>query len=206
MDNKGQTVSRSRFCRTVPTFKELQYCRATAVELLCSRVYKRRPSVYSGAAPASRAVGEVRLPARPPGRPTEGIFFPNICASIHPECASYPLVFSSCRYGAGWLGMLSQIFIIAKDIMVVINKHGTTGNDQTRRGENSPRSRTMFACGEKKCGTQINTWRCLLSLLEPQSRFGDKPFKFQLVYPQNGTAVLKGLRLARGEKNGMYKN
>ena len=30
-------------------------------------------------------------------------------------------------------------------------------------------------------------------LLEPQSRFGDKPVKFQLVCPQNGTAVLKGL-------------
>ena len=29
-----------------------------------------------------------------------------------------------------------------------------------------------------------------LSLLEPQSRFGDKPFRFQVVCPQNGTAVL----------------
>ena len=27
--------------------------------------------------------------------------------------------------------------------------------------------------------------------LEPQSRFGDKPVKFQVVFPQNGTAVLK---------------
>ena len=32
-----------------------------------------------------------------------------------------------------------------------------------------------------------------LTLLEPQSRFGDKPVKFQVVCPQNGTAVLKGL-------------
>ena len=32
-----------------------------------------------------------------------------------------------------------------------------------------------------------------LTLLEPQSRFGDKPLKFQVVYPQNGTAILKGL-------------
>ena len=31
--------------------------------------------------------------------------------------------------------------------------------------------------------------------LEPQSRFGDKPLKFQVVRPQNGTAVLKGLKL-----------
>ena len=34
----------------------------------------------------------------------------------------------------------------------------------------------------------------LLSIFEPQSRFGDKPVKFRLVCPQNGTAVLKGLR------------
>ena len=33
----------------------------------------------------------------------------------------------------------------------------------------------------------------LLTLLEPQSRFGDKPLQFQVVCPQNGTAVLKGL-------------
>ena len=33
----------------------------------------------------------------------------------------------------------------------------------------------------------------LLTLLEPQSRFGDKPFKSQLLCPQNGTAVLTGL-------------
>ena len=32
-----------------------------------------------------------------------------------------------------------------------------------------------------------------LTLLEPQSRFGDKPVKFQVVCPQNGTSVLKGL-------------
>ena len=32
-----------------------------------------------------------------------------------------------------------------------------------------------------------------LTPLEPQSRFGDKLFKFQVVCPQNGTAVLKGL-------------
>ena len=32
-----------------------------------------------------------------------------------------------------------------------------------------------------------------LTLLEPKSRFGDRPVKFQVVCPQNGTAVLKGL-------------
>ena len=31
------------------------------------------------------------------------------------------------------------------------------------------------------------------TLLEPQSRFGDKPLNFQVVCPQNGTAVLNGL-------------
>ena len=33
----------------------------------------------------------------------------------------------------------------------------------------------------------------LLTLLEPQSRSGDKPVKFQAVLSPNGTAVLKGL-------------
>ena len=33
-----------------------------------------------------------------------------------------------------------------------------------------------------------------LTLLEPQSHFGDNQFKFQVVCPQIGTAVLKGLR------------
>ena len=32
------------------------------------------------------------------------------------------------------------------------------------------------------------------TLLEPQSHFGDRPVKFQVVCPQNRTAVLKGLR------------
>ena len=36
------------------------------------------------------------------------------------------------------------------------------------------------------------------SLLEPQSRFGDKPLKFQVVCPHNGTAVLKGLTALSG--------
>ena len=30
---------------------------------------------------------------------------------------------------------------------------------------------------------------CFSTLLEPQSRFGDIPLKFQVVFPQNGTAV-----------------
>ena len=32
-----------------------------------------------------------------------------------------------------------------------------------------------------------------LNLLEAQSCFGDKPVKFQVVCPQNGASVLKGL-------------
>ena len=35
-----------------------------------------------------------------------------------------------------------------------------------------------------------------LTLLVPQSRFGDKPLKFQVICPQNGTAVLNELREA----------
>ena len=35
----------------------------------------------------------------------------------------------------------------------------------------------------------------LLTLLDPQSRFGGKPLKLQVVCPQNGTAVLKGLNV-----------
>ena len=34
---------------------------------------------------------------------------------------------------------------------------------------------------------------CFLTLLEPQSRSGDKPVKFQVVLSPNRTAVLKGL-------------
>ena len=32
------------------------------------------------------------------------------------------------------------------------------------------------------------------TLLEPQYRVGDEPLKLQVVHPQNGTAVLKGLK------------
>ena len=35
--------------------------------------------------------------------------------------------------------------------------------------------------------------KILLTLLEPQSRFGDKRLEFQVVCPKNGTAVLEGL-------------
>ena len=34
---------------------------------------------------------------------------------------------------------------------------------------------------------------CTVGLTEPQSAFGDELLKFQVVCPQNGTAVLKGL-------------
>ena len=42
-------------------------------------------------------------------------------------------------------------------------------------------------------GPKISDRLSSLTLLEPQSRFGDKPLKLQVVCPQNGTAVLKGL-------------
>ena len=41
---------------------------------------------------------------------------------------------------------------------------------------------------------QAKTLRSMITLLEPQSRFGDRPVKFQVVCPQNGTAVLKGVK------------
>ena len=40
-----------------------------------------------------------------------------------------------------------------------------------------------------------------LTHLEPQSRCGDKPLKFQVVCPQNGTAVLKGLTTRQNHYN-----
>ena len=51
---------------------------------------------------------------------------------------------------------------------------------------------TQFAWSHADLSIFFFTYMCL-TLLEPQSRFGDKPFKFQVVCPQNGTAVLKGL-------------
>ena len=47
----------------------------------------------------------------------------------------------------------------------------------------------------KKC-PKPHHFRCVCPLtpLVLESRFGDKPVKFQVVCPQNGTAVLKGLR------------
>ena len=50
----------------------------------------------------------------------------------------------------------------------------------------------------KKTKHRIDWW---LTLLAPQSHFGDKLLKIWLVCPQNGTAVLKGLRreLAGGQ-------
>ena len=42
--------------------------------------------------------------------------------------------------------------------------------------------------GDDNC----HQYRAALTLLEPQSRFGDKPLKLQVVCPHIGTAVLKG--------------
>ena len=43
-------------------------------------------------------------------------------------------------------------------------------------------------------GARFDSSARYVILLEPQSRFGDKPVKFQVVRPQNGTAVLRGLK------------
>ena len=47
--------------------------------------------------------------------------------------------------------------------------------------------------GVPNTGIPFSLIRAPLTFLEPQSRFGDKPLKLQVVCPQNGTAVLKGL-------------
>ena len=36
--------------------------------------------------------------------------------------------------------------------------------------------------------------KCVLTLLKPQSRSGDKPVNIEVVLSPNGTAVLKGLK------------
>ena len=57
----------------------------------------------------------------------------------------------------------------------------------TRDRRNTP-SLEILSFDEKSSISQL-----LLTLLEPQSRSGDKPVKFQVVLSPNGTAVLKGL-------------
>ena len=48
-------------------------------------------------------------------------------------------------------------------------------------------------CGAVRCGGRFVSFRFEgLTPSEPQSRFGDKPVKFKVICPRNGTAVLKG--------------
>ena len=55
----------------------------------------------------------------------------------------------------------------------------------------------VMSCHDAICFFEVLVCRAAgLTPLEPQSRFGDKPLKYQVVCPQNGTAVLKGLRLS----------
>ena len=62
---------------------------------------------------------------------------------------------------------------------------GAETNTRTKIEKIRRRSRRRVA----ECGGERET---ALTLLEPQSAFGDKLLKFQAVCPQNGTAVLKG--------------
>ena len=50
-------------------------------------------------------------------------------------------------------------------------------------------------CRRRRTYSRTHPPTNLLTLWEPQSRFGDKPVKFRVVRTQNGTAVLKGFRL-----------
>ena len=64
--------------------------------------------------------------------------------------------------------------------------------------EEAPAVRNCFATKMlfmSSAASVSNKWYLVapLTLLEPQSRFWDKPAKIQVVCPQNGTAVLKGL-------------
>ena len=54
---------------------------------------------------------------------------------------------------------------------------------------------TSFAYGPTLIVSAIALVFSVLTLLGPQSRFGDNPLNFQVVRPQNGTAVLKGSRM-----------
>ena len=54
----------------------------------------------------------------------------------------------------------------------------------------------ISVCAEKK--------RKYVTPLEPQSRLGDKPLEIRAVYPQNGTAVLKGLSIMRHPDEILY--
>ena len=53
-----------------------------------------------------------------------------------------------------------------------------------------------------RCGRQGEEGGLTPLSLKPQSRFGDKPFKFQVVCPQNGTAVLKVLSIDEVRQTG----
>ena len=55
--------------------------------------------------------------------------------------------------------------------------------------------RKAFALDARCPARDIAITDRLLTLLGPQSRLGDKAVKFQVVCPQNGTRVLKGLTL-----------
>ena len=51
----------------------------------------------------------------------------------------------------------------------------------------------MFHFESQTCLNPLTVAMVTLTPLELQSRFGDKLLKFQVVCPQNGTAVQKGL-------------
>ena len=58
----------------------------------------------------------------------------------------------------------------------------------------STRQQSIISCFDFErlaADCDVNVERGLLTLLEPQSRFGGKPLKFQVVCHQTGTAVLK---------------
>ena len=55
-----------------------------------------------------------------------------------------------------------------------------------------PRNATEYGNITKTLKNKSHRINRRFTLLEPQSRFGDNPIKFQVVCPHNGTAVLKG--------------
>ena len=79
--------------------------------------------------------------------------------------------------------------IVSTNVLYIERHRGISFRRESRRGKKWPKSSRDQYEGESLLRDPGSD----LTLLEPQSRFGDKPLTFQVVCPQNGTAALKGL-------------
>ena len=62
---------------------------------------------------------------------------------------------------------------------------------ENKKNKERKQTRNKKDCLQLPVGKEAST--SALNLLELQSHFGDNPVKFQVLCPQNGAAVLKGL-------------